>query len=220
MANTLRRLFAAAALLAPAARSFTPFPAVRSPSAVARSAPSSLVIATATAATPEAAAGEEAKSFGPYNAAALATDSGVDFVPLADLLLAGDFQEADQVTRDLLITLAGPGSEGRKFVYFTEVAKIPNDDLAVIENLWQKYSGGRYGYSIQRKQWAKAGDFDAFCDKIGWLKLADDGETMRKLRWFGQSEFTYDLTGPLGHLPLTSALRGTRLLEVGWREPV
>ena len=36
---------------------------------------------------------------------------------------------------------------------------------------------------------------------------------MRKRRWFGDSEFFYDLKAPKGHLPLTSALRGTQLLK-------
>lgn len=43
----------------------------------------------------------------------------------------------------------------------------------------------------------------------------------RKLRWFGANEFIYDVDkAPKGHLPLTSALRGTTLLKQLMAHPV
>lgn len=43
----------------------------------------------------------------------------------------------------------------------------------------------------------------------------------RKLRWFGANEFIYDVDkAPKGHLPLTSALRGTTLLKELLTHPV
>lgn len=43
----------------------------------------------------------------------------------------------------------------------------------------------------------------------------------RKLRWFGANEFIYDVDkAPKGHLPLTSALRGTTLLKELMMHPV
>ncbi|CAN0577152.1 unnamed protein product, partial [Ectocarpus sp. 12 AP-2014] len=43
----------------------------------------------------------------------------------------------------------------------------------------------------------------------------------RKLRWFGANEFIYDVDrAPRGHLPLTSALRGTTLLKELMMHPV
>ena len=75
------------------------------------------------------------------------------------------------------------------------------------ENLWLKYSKGQFGYSIQKELWESPKvnqDFEKFCRLIGWNKM--DNGIERKLRWFGKSEFIYDLkTAPKGHLPLTSA---------------
>lgn len=48
----------------------------------------------------------------PPTAAELKSVTGADFMPLATALLAGDFKEADQLTRDLLIFIAGPGVGG------------------------------------------------------------------------------------------------------------
>lgn len=125
-----------------------------------------------------------------------------------------------QFTRDALIKISGAKEKGRDFVYFTDVKNIPNTDLATIERLWNKFSGGKFGYSVQKKKWKQSkGDFEVFCRKIGWT--TKDGETERKKRWFGASEFIYDVKkAPEGHLPLTSALRGTSLIKYLLNHPV
>jgi hypothetical protein len=125
-----------------------------------------------------------------------------------------------QFTRDALVEISGAKAMGRDFVYFTDVKRIPSTDLATIERLWNRFSGGRFGYSIQRKKWLLSkGDFEAFCQKVGWTTT--DGEVERKKRWFGASEFIYDVKkAPEGHLPLTSALRGTSLLKQLLSHPV
>ena len=47
--------------------------------------------------------------------------AGLDYSKLKGLLADGEFQAADDETRDLLIRLAGPEAVKRKWVYFTEV---------------------------------------------------------------------------------------------------
>eukprot|EP00567_Pseudictyota_dubia_P008155 CAMPEP_0197464868 /NCGR_PEP_ID=MMETSP1175-20131217/64248_1 /TAXON_ID=1003142 /ORGANISM="Triceratium dubium, Strain CCMP147" /LENGTH=233 /DNA_ID=CAMNT_0043000871 /DNA_START=110 /DNA_END=811 /DNA_ORIENTATION=- len=150
----------------------------------------------------------------------LPSDVGMDYIPLATMLATGQLAEADEFTRNALITLAGSKDAGRNFVYWTEVKKIPSTDLATIERLWNKFSGGKFGYTVQKKKWKQSkGDFEVFCRKIGWTTT--DGEVERKKRWFGASEFTYDVKkAPEGHLPLTSALRGTSLIKELLTHPV
>jgi hypothetical protein len=80
----------------------------------------------------------------------LPSDAGMDYVPLATMLATGQYEEADQFTRDALIELAGSKKAGRSFVYFTEVKRIPSKDLATIERLWNKFSKGKFGYSVQK----------------------------------------------------------------------
>ncbi|CAM9795643.1 unnamed protein product [Ectocarpus sp. 8 AP-2014] len=150
----------------------------------------------------------------------LPSECGLDYVPLATMLATGDLKGADQFTRDALIKAAGAGSQKRDFVYWTEVKNIPNTDLATMENLWLSYSKGKFGYSVQKDLWRKTkGDFENFCRRIGWTTM--DAEVERKLRWFGANEFIYDVDrAPRGHLPLTSALRGTTLLKELMMHPV
>lgn len=155
-----------------------------------------------------------------YIPSKLPSDVGMDYVPLATMLATGQLLEADQFTRDALIVISGAKAKGRDFVYFTDVKNIPNTDLATIERLWNQFSGGKFGYSVQKKKWRQSkGDFEVFCKKIGWTTT--DGEVERKKRWFGASEFTYDVKkAPEGHLPLTSALRGTSLIKNLLSHPV
>ncbi|KAG7356490.1 serine/threonine protein kinase [Nitzschia inconspicua] len=150
----------------------------------------------------------------------LPSDCGMDYIPLATMLATGQLAEADQFTRDALITISGAKAKGRDFVYFTDVKNIPATDLATMERLWNKFSGGKFGYSVQKKKWKQSkGDFETFCRKIGWTTT--DGEVERKKRWFGASEFIYDVKkAPEGHLPLTSALRGTSLIKNLLQHPV
>lgn len=71
----------------------------------------------------------------------------------------------------------------------------------------------------QKKYRQSKFDFEVFCRKIGWTTT--EGDVERKKRWFGASEFTYDVKkAPEGHLPLTSALRGTSLLKQLLAHPV
>lgn len=183
----------------------------------------------------------------------LKSSMGIDYVPLATMLAAGDFKSADQFTRDNLLRLAGADQQQRQFVFWTEVKSISSVDLATMERLWLVFSAGKFGYSVQKRVWEQEeGNFPRFTRRIGWTisethhnvgayanpitsgsdeksspppssalakkKVFADGylhageERLRK--WFGASEFMYDLhSAPKGHLPLTSALRGTQLLK-------
>ncbi len=150
----------------------------------------------------------------------LPSDKGIDYVPLATLLATGNFEEADQFTRDNLIRIAGPDAQKRNFVYWTEVLNIPSTDLATMERLWLEFSDGKFGYTVQKRVWdIEQGNFDNFIRRIGWTKIENGVE--RKLKWFGKSEFIYDVNKAVkGHLPLTNALRGTQLIKQLLGHPV
>jgi len=152
--------------------------------------------------------------------AELPSDAGLDYIPLATMLATGDYKSADQFTRDALIKLAGDEAVKRGFVYWTDVKKIPALDLATIEKLWLRFSKGHFGYSVQKRAWdVEFGNFDNTIRRLGWTK--DENGNERKLKWFGSNEFKYTVEeAPKGHLPLTSALRGTQLFRQLMLHPV
>jgi len=143
------------------------------------------------------------------------SDCGFDYVPLLTALQTGEFREADQLTRDALIKLAGEQAVERGYVYFTEVPKLPVADMATIQRLWYTYSEGKHGYAVQAQAWESKRvmrNYDKFFERIGWKNK--DGSLLRWLPEAKSDEFIYELDeSPKGHLPLTSTLRGTQLLE-------
>ncbi|MQL83026.1 hypothetical protein Taro_015510 [Colocasia esculenta] len=132
---------------------------------------------------------------------------------LAQYLSDGDFRQADEVTRRLLIVLAGEASQKRGYIFFSEVQFIPTEELQAVDRLWLEHSGGRFGYSAQRRAWEKVRrDFTRFFIRVGWMKKLDTEVEQYNYRSFPE-EFIWQLEGtPEGHLPLTNALRGTQLL--------
>jgi hypothetical protein len=133
---------------------------------------------------------------------------------LGHQLAAGDYRQADETTRALLIKLAGESAWPRGYVFFSEVQFISVEDLRAIDQLWREYSDGKFGYSIQKRLWEKARrDFTPFFIKVGWMKKLDTEIEQYNYRAF-PDEFIWEMKDdtPEGHLPLTNALRGTQLL--------
>ncbi|XP_074563665.1 tetrapyrrole-binding protein, chloroplastic [Curcuma longa] len=141
------------------------------------------------------------------------SSTGLD--ALAVHLSSREFRQADEETRRLLIVLAGEAAQKRGYVFFSEVQFIPAEELRAIDRLWKNHSGGRFGYSVQRRLWEKSsGDFTRFFIRVRWMKKLESEVEQYGYRSF-PSEFMWDLTDatPEGHLPLTNALRGTQLLR-------
>lgn len=133
---------------------------------------------------------------------------------LSRQLAAGNYRQADETTRALLIELAGESAHRRGYVFFSEVQFISAEDLRAIDELWREHSNGKFGYSVQKRLWEKVQrDFTRFFIKVGWMKKLDTEIEQYNYRAF-PDEFVWEMKDdtPEGHLPLTNALRGTQLL--------
>ena len=71
---------------------------------------------------------------------------GVDYTRLRDLLAAQKWKEADEETVKVMLKAAGREKE----YYFNResIDNFPCDDLRTIDQLWVKYSQGRFGFSV------------------------------------------------------------------------
>lgn len=135
----------------------------------------------------------------------LNSERNIDYTPLEQLLAQQEFQAADRMTLELLCQLAGETAMQRKWLYFTEVESFPITDLQAIDNLWLKYSEGKFGFSVQRQIWLSSGkNWEKFWPQIGWKK----GNNWTRY----PHEFTWNLSAPRGHLPLSNQLRGVRVM--------
>ncbi|NDJ20897.1 hypothetical protein GS682_04400 [Nostoc sp. B(2019)] len=136
----------------------------------------------------------------------LKSECGINYNPLQQLLVLQDFQAADRETIQKMCELAGPTAVQRKWLYFTEVENAPAVDLQTINNLWLVHSEGKFGFSVQREIWLSLGkNWDNFWSKIGWKS----GNSWTRY----PHEFTWDLSAPKGHLPLSNQLRGVRVMS-------
>jgi hypothetical protein len=144
----------------------------------------------------------------------LESGTGVDYAPLQNLLKEGKWREAEDETRAKLIEAAGPGAQQRGWVYWSEVHSIPEEDMRTLDALWAAASGGKFGYRKQRDLWVQnRRQWTKFFKAIKWVQ----GENNIYLKW--PTEFVYSLEAVPGHLPLTNALRGTRLFEAIMEHP-
>jgi hypothetical protein len=142
----------------------------------------------------------------------LSSEKGVDYTRLRDLLKAGQWKAADRETVPVMLKAAGRASEG--WLDFASIENFPCTDLRIIDQLWVKYSKGRFGFSVQKKMWQEVNEnYEAFCVGVGWqvaIKVKEErGWLLKKevevdrKKWLSYFELIFDLKAPQGHLPFS-----------------
>ncbi|MCF4967557.1 GUN4 domain-containing protein [Nostoc sp. CMAA1605] len=106
----------------------------------------------------------------------LASERGVDYTKLRDLLAAQKWQEADNET--YLVMLQAVGRIDGDFIRREEFLNFPCTDLRTIDRLWVKYSNGNFGFSVQKEIYLSVGGklereysteaWERFGDRVGW----------------------------------------------------
>jgi hypothetical protein len=131
----------------------------------------------------------------------LASKKGVDYRHLRDLLQAGDWQAADDETYRVMLKCVGR-KEG-DWMRVEQLRSFPCADLRTIDQLWQTYSNGQFGFSVQQSIYLDCGAmlngeypgdriWEQFGDRVGWR---------RGNRWIYYQDVMFDPTAPKGHLP-------------------
>jgi len=120
------------------------------------------------------------------------------YTQLETYLKTQQWREADQETYRLMITTVGK-KEGQWFDR-ADLENFPCEDLRTLDQLWVKYSNGKWGFSVQKRIWQECGspmeydiDWKKFGDRIGWRKYGD---------WLALEDLTFDLEKSLpGEFP-------------------
>jgi hypothetical protein len=142
----------------------------------------------------------------------LNSEGGVEYSQLRDLLAAGKWREADRETLNLMLAVSARTKEG--WLNIESINNFPSIDLEIIDQLWVKYSDGRFGFSVQKRLWESVGgdpdaDYETWCqfgDRIGWR---------RNHSWLFYSDLTFSSTAPLGHFPAAGAVNILTVWQ-GW----
>ncbi len=125
-------------------------------------------------------------------------------IRLQERLQAEDWAAADRATRQLLApesVLPPP----------FEPVSVPPEVIRAIDQMWLTASNGRFGLSVQLRLWQQAlaehpnnreAAVNAFRDRVGWKLAAPRAEVdFISSDWLNESELTYSLQAPAGHLP-------------------
>jgi serine/threonine protein kinase len=118
---------------------------------------------------------------------------GMDYTRLRDLLAAGNWKEANAETILLILELVDAAFGGLRLR--RHIDTLPCHDLRAIDQLWLKYSNGRFGFSVQKRIYQSLRETQAFYEIVGWRQ---------KGQLLGYSNITFDKTAPEGHLPFYS----------------
>jgi hypothetical protein len=148
----------------------------------------------------------------PTGVVSLNSDAGADYLPLQTLLARHQFEAADRLTLQKLCELEGPAAVKRKWIYFTQIEQFPIADLQTIDRLWGVHSEGKFGFSVQRQLWLTVGrNWESLWSKIDWRSGRD---------WTRYPDgFTWNLSAPKGHLPLSNQLRGVQVMNALLNHP-
>ena len=119
----------------------------------------------------------------------LKSSSGMDYRKLRDLLAARKWKEADKETLRVILAVAQREQQG--WLNTSSIDNFSCEDLHIIDQLWVKYSNGKFGFSVQRKIYQGLGGtrnydkkiWEAFGDKVGWRRGG---------QWFYYQDITFD----------------------------
>ncbi len=137
---------------------------------------------------------------------------GMDYLNLRNLLAAKKWEEADEETTRVMLKVAGREKEG--WLDEESIDNFPCEDLRTIDQLWVKYSNGRFGFSVQKRIYQSLGEgsrkkvWEKFGDQVGWRK---------KNEWLYHCHLTFSEKAPEAHLPSMEVMRALPGHSFLWR---
>ncbi len=132
----------------------------------------------------------------------------VDYRKLRDLLREGKWKEADEET--LVVMLKAGNRENQGWLDIESIKNFPSTDLRTIDQLWVKYSNGKFGFSVQKRIWQSIGGKLSikneialifainFVSQVGWIQSTWN-ETNKFIN-IDKLQFTINYAN-VGHLP-------------------
>ncbi len=121
----------------------------------------------------------------------------IDYRKLEALLKDKKWKEADKETINVMLQPYQREEQdwltAMSYDKTEYIKNFPRKDLETIDNLWVKYSRGRFGFRVQKRIWNEVKeDYDAFGTRVGWRVEG---------KWIYRSDIDYSLDAPFGHLP-------------------
>jgi len=113
---------------------------------------------------------------------------GMDYINLRNLLAAKKWQEADEETERVMLKVAG--REKERWLNVESIDKFPCEDLRTIDQLWVKYSNGRFSFSVQKRIYQSLGGTREYDEKV-WEKFGDRVGGRKNNSWLYYKDLTF-----------------------------
>jgi len=127
------------------------------------------------------------------------------FQKLESLLKAGKWRDADIETWQLMQKLTKREQEG--WLRLEDVKNFPRQELRKMDQLWVKYSNGKFGFSVQKQIWLELeGKLDGELDWDTLRKLGSRVGWRKNNEWLSYESYTFSTNALPGHLPGLKAL--------------
>ncbi|SKB14570.1 Genome sequencing data, contig C297 [Planktothrix sp. PCC 11201] len=133
---------------------------------------------------------------------------GINYRQLEQFLKARKWKEADEETANKMLEVAGRTKEG--WLRVEDIDNFSCEDLRTIDQLWVKYSNGRFGFSVQKRIYQSLGGTRSYEDKV-WEAFGDQVGWRVGGSWLYYEDLKFNQTAPVGYLPFLSGRLG-----VGW----
>lgn len=137
------------------------------------------------------------------------SEVGLNYSTLETLLQNHSWRKADEETHRLMLKAVNKQDAG--YIDRSTMTGFPCRDLQTIDQLWLKYSNGRFGFSVQKRIYQSLGGKRGY-DKKVWEAVGDRLGWRMNGTWLFQDYLIYTNKAPQGHLP-SIAMSG--LLERG-----
>lgn len=119
---------------------------------------------------------------------------------LLNYLANGRWREADEETANVMLEVVGQKDRG--YLDIEDIEKFPCEDLRIIDRLWVKFSGGRFGFSVQKKIYLETGNkLDGQYYEEEYSRLGDRIKWRVNNNYVSYEKLTFSMTAPMGHLP-------------------
>ncbi|NEO54564.1 MAG: transcriptional regulator, partial [Okeania sp. SIO3B5] len=126
-------------------------------------------------------------------------DKNVDYLTLEYLLKQEQWKEADEETLSTMVKVSN--QEKGVLLDVESIKNFPCSELREINELWVKYSNGKFGFSVQKEIYESVGGTKEYKDKV-WIEFGDKVGWRQLGTWLKYNELTFNINTPYrGHLP-------------------
>jgi len=123
----------------------------------------------------------------------------VDYSQLDRLLASGKWEEAEHETKNKMLEAAGRTEE--RWFRISDIYLFPCEDLRTIDQLWVKYSNGRFGFSVQKRIYESLGGSREYYDQKIWEAFGDRVGWRVNNTWLYYDEIKFSTRAREGYLP-------------------